>query len=70
MTKEIRGLCLIINLEKFHDSSKDRAGSGVDAKNLEMLTTELGFKVKTLTSYCQNFNIFLFVPSRQLFVTI
>ena len=52
MTKEIRGLCLIINLEKFHDSSKDRAGSGVDAKNLEMLTTELGFKVKALTSYC------------------
>ena len=46
MTKEIRGLCLILNLEKFQDSTRDRAGSGADAKNLEMLTTEFGFKVQ------------------------
>ena len=46
MTKELRGLCLILNLEKFHDSTRDRAGSGVDARNLEMLTTEFGFKVQ------------------------
>ena len=46
MTKKVRGLCLIINLEKFdHPDHKDRDGSGVDAKNLKKLTSELGFEV-------------------------
>ena len=46
MTKEVRGLCLIINLEKFNDpNTDDRTGSGVDAKNLEKLAAELGFEV-------------------------
>ena len=46
MTKEVRGLCLIINLEKFDDPvHRDRDGSGVDAKNLQKLTSELGFEV-------------------------
>ena len=46
MTKEVRGMCLIINLEKFDDPDhKDRDGSGVDAMNLKKLTTELGFEV-------------------------
>ena len=48
MTKEVRGLCLIINLEKFDDPNTDnRAGSSVDAKNLEKLSTELGFEVRS-----------------------
>ena len=46
MTKAIRGLCLIINLEKFDDpDTDDRNGSSVDAKNLEELAKELGFEV-------------------------
>ena len=46
MTKAVRGLCLIINLEKFDDpDTDDRSGSSVDAKNLEELAKELGFEV-------------------------
>ena len=48
MTKAVRGLCLIINLEKFESPEiDDRNGSSVDAKNLEGLAKELGFEVSS-----------------------
>ena len=44
MSKKPRGLCLIVNNEKF-DSGDEREGSAVDAANLEYLFTALGFQV-------------------------
>ena len=48
MTKELRGLCLIINMETFDNPRKyeERTGSSVDAGNLKDLATELGFEVE------------------------
>jgi len=43
MTKRPRGLCLIINNEKF-DVQTERRGSNVDANNLDILFEQLGFK--------------------------
>jgi len=48
MTRRPRGLCLIINNEKF-DFHKERRGSSADATNLEALFTDLGFDVLVKT---------------------
>ena len=46
MTKSKRGLCLIIDNEKFeNDVLPFREGSHIDANNLDILFTELGFDV-------------------------
>ena len=47
MSKELRGLCLIINMEKFDNPRRfeERMGSSVDAANLKDLVAELGFEV-------------------------
>jgi len=42
MTRNPRGLCLIVNNEVF-DAHKERRGSTVDANNLDVLFGELGF---------------------------
>ena len=49
MTGRPRGLCLIINNEKF-DFLKERRGSTADATNLKALFTDLGFDVLVKTN--------------------
>ena len=49
MTARPRGLCFIINNEKF-DFLKERRGSTADANNLEALFTDLGFDVLVKTN--------------------
>ena len=46
MTKKVRGLCLIIDNEKFiNDVLPFREGSKIDSNNLDILFEQLGFKV-------------------------
>ena len=47
MTRAVRGRCLIINNETFeNDVLPQREGSLIDANNLDILFTQLGFKVR------------------------
>ena len=45
MTKKRRGFCLIIDIEKFRDASKNRDGSDLDSSNLKALFHAFGFEI-------------------------
>ena len=60
MTKAKRGLCLIIDNEKFeHEVLPFREGSQIDANNLDILFTELGFHVTIRRNLVYNVSICL-----------
>ena len=44
MTKQVRGFCLIIDVDKF-DSHEPRVGSAMDSRNLQTLFTNFNFNV-------------------------